>query len=69
MSFKTLKIKSLFFSGSIPKLNNKSENNPYFWIIDHVEGQSFIGDILYREKFLKLTPQIELFINKKEENT
>ena len=58
--------KVIVFSGSIPKLNNKSENNPYFWIIDHVEGQSFIGDILYREKFLKLTPQVELLLIKRK---
>ena len=58
--------KVIVFSGSIPKLNDKSENNPYFWIIDHVEGQSFIGDILYREKFLKLTPQIELLLIKRK---
>ena len=56
----------MFFLEVSLKLNDKSENNPYFWIIDHVEGQSFIGDILYREKFLKLTPQIESFINKRK---
>ena len=29
-------------------------------------GKSFIGDILYREKFLKLTPKVELHIIKRK---
>ncbi|WP_435524211.1 hypothetical protein [Chryseobacterium indoltheticum] len=34
-------------------------------IVDYNDGKSFIGDILYREKFLKLTPKVELQIIKR----
>lgn len=39
----------------------------YFVIVDQNKGQRFIGDILYREKFLKLTPKVKLHIVKRKE--
>ncbi|WP_433829359.1 hypothetical protein [Flavobacterium anhuiense] len=38
----------------------------YFVIVDENKGQRFIGDILYREKFLKLTPKVKLHIIKRK---
>ncbi|MCH4829584.1 hypothetical protein [Flavobacterium columnare] len=56
--------KVYIFSGNINEITIP-ENNPYFIIIDNNDGKSFIGDILYREKFLKLTPRVELKIIKR----
>lgn len=39
----------------------------YFIIIDEKKGQRFIGDILYREKFLKLTPKVKLHVIKRKQ--
>lgn len=39
----------------------------YFIIVDEKKGQRFIGDILYREKFLKLTPNVKLHIIKRKQ--
>ncbi len=41
----------------------------YFIIVDKKKGQRFIGDILYREKFLKLTPKVKLHVIKRKEVT
>ncbi|WP_281234450.1 hypothetical protein [Flavobacterium gelatinilyticum] len=41
----------------------------YFVIADQNKGQRFIGDILYREKFLKLTPKVKLHIIKRKTTT
>lgn len=38
----------------------------YFVVVDEKKGQRFIGDILYREKFLKLTPKVNLHIIKRK---
>ncbi|SEO85322.1 hypothetical protein SAMN05444671_1227 [Flavobacterium sp. CF108] len=38
----------------------------YFIIVDGKNGQRFIGDILYREKVLKLTPKVNLHIIKRK---
>ena len=35
-------------------------NSEYYIIVDGKNGQSFIADILYREKMLKFTPKVEL---------
>ncbi|OWP84588.1 hypothetical protein BWK59_04570 [Flavobacterium davisii] len=56
--------KVYLFSGNINQITIP-ENNPYFIIVDNNDGKSFIGDILYREKFLKLTPKVELKIIKR----
>jgi hypothetical protein len=39
----------------------------YFVIVDEKKGQRFIGDILYREKFLKLTPSVKLHLIKRKQ--
>jgi hypothetical protein len=38
----------------------------YFIIVDQNMGKRLIGDILYREKFLKLSPKVELSIVKRK---
>lgn len=52
----------MLYSGSINKFQKPENVSQYFIIVDNNDGQSFIGDILYREKFLKLTPKVELKI-------
>jgi hypothetical protein len=44
------------------KLNNDQLIYQFFIIVDKNDGKSFIGNILYKEKFLKLTPKVELQI-------
>ena len=53
------------FAGDINKLKIKKRTS-YFIIVDEKKGQRFIGDILYREKFLKLTPKVKLHIIKRK---
>lgn len=52
----------MLYSGNINEFQKPKDVSQYFVIIDNNDGQSFIGDILYREKFLKLTPKVELQI-------
>lgn len=52
----------MLYSGNINEFEKPKDVSQYFMIIDNNDGQSFIGDILYREKFLKLTPKVELQI-------
>lgn len=52
----------MLYSGNINEFEKPAEITQYFIIVDNNDGQSFIGDILYREKFLKLTPKVELQI-------
>lgn len=52
----------MLYSGNINEFEKPKDISQYFVIIDNNDGQSFIGDILYREKFLKLTPKVELQI-------
>lgn len=52
----------ILYSGNINEFEKPKDISQYFMIIDNNDGQSFIGDILYREKFLKLTPKVELQI-------
>lgn len=52
----------MLYSGSINEFQKPENVSQYFIILDNNDGQSFIGDILYREKFLKLTPKVELKI-------
>ena len=54
------------FAGDINTL--KVENGTsYFVIVDEKKGQRFIGDILFREKFLKLTPIVKLQVIKRKQ--
>lgn len=52
------------YAGDINELAIK-KGTSYFIIVDEKKGQRFIGDILYREKFLKLTPKVKLHIIKR----
>lgn len=52
----------MLYSGDINEFENTGGISQYFIIVDNNDGKSFIGDILYREKFLKLTPKVELQI-------
>lgn len=52
----------ILYSGDINEFEKPESNTQYFMIVDNNDGKSFIGDILYREKFLKLTPKVELQI-------
>lgn len=45
---------------------HKTENILYFRVVDNAEGQSFLGDIRYREQMLKLTPKVELTLVKRK---
>ena len=52
----------MVYSGDINAFEKPEHVTQYFIIVDNNDGKSFIGDILYREKFLKLTPKVELQI-------
>ncbi|MCX8531403.1 hypothetical protein [Chryseobacterium luquanense] len=52
----------MLYSGNINEFEKPDLVTQYFIIVDNNDGKSFIGDILYREKFLKLTPKVELQI-------
>ncbi|MBF4516834.1 hypothetical protein IRZ71_10780 [Flavobacterium sp. ANB] len=54
------------FAGDINTLKVE-KGISYFVIVDEKKGQRFIGDILYREKFLKLTPKVKLHIIKRKQ--
>lgn len=54
------------FAGDINSLKIE-KGISYFIIVDEKKGQKFIGDILYREKFLKLTPKVNLSIIKRKQ--
>jgi len=58
--------KVLLYAGNINEFKALKEIDQYFVVVDQDEGKSFIGDILYREKFLKLTPKVELHIIKRK---
>jgi hypothetical protein len=58
--------KVLLYAGNINEFKALEEIDQYFVVADKDEGKSFIGDILYREKFLKLTPKVELHIIKRK---
>lgn len=54
------------FSGDINTLQIQ-KGISYFLIVDENNGKKLIGDLLYREKFLKLTPEIKLQIIKRKQ--
>ncbi|MBE8723890.1 hypothetical protein [Flavobacterium hungaricum] len=54
------------FAGDINVLKVE-KGTSYFVIVDEKKGQRFIGDILYREKFLKLTPSVKLSLIKRKQ--
>ena len=52
----------LLYAGDVNEFEKPNDISQYFIIVDNHDGKSFIGDIVYREKFLKLTPKVELQI-------
>ena len=54
------------FAGDINTLKIE-KGTSYFIIVDENKGKRFIGDILYREKFLKLTPKVKLHVIKRKQ--
>ncbi|WP_066437316.1 hypothetical protein [Chryseobacterium sp. CCH4-E10] len=59
--------KMIIYSGDISRFTRLEHVEKYFIVVDNDHGKSFIGDILYREKFLKLTPKVELRIIKRKQ--
>ncbi|MEO8516480.1 MAG: hypothetical protein ABI426_07040 [Flavobacterium sp.] len=54
-------------AGEIPEnLFNNSKSDHFFCVIDNSNGQRFIGDIRYREKFIKTTPNVEIQLMKRD---
>jgi hypothetical protein len=53
------------FAGDINTLQMQ-KGISYFIIVDENNGKKLIGDLLYREKFLKLTPKVTLHIVKRK---
>lgn len=54
------------FAGDINALQ-VNKGTSYFVIVDEHKGQRFIGDILYREKMLRLRPDVKLHIIKRKQ--
>ncbi|MDR3025134.1 hypothetical protein [Chryseobacterium sp.] len=58
--------KIMLYAGDINRFIKPESIEKYFIVVDKDNGISFIGDILFREKFLKLTPKVELHIIKRK---
>ena len=58
--------KVMLYAGDINEFAKPEYISQYFMIVDKDGGKSFIGDILFREKFLKLTPKVELHLIKRK---
>jgi len=56
----------MLYAGKINEFEKPEDISQYFMIVDNHDGMSFIGNILYREKLLKLTPKVELQIIKRK---
>ena len=57
--------KIMLYAGDVNGFEKPEHIGQYFIVVDKDQGKSFIGDILFREKFLKLTPKVELHIIKR----
>ncbi|MET3730482.1 hypothetical protein [Moheibacter stercoris] len=54
-------------AGKVPQsLFETEEPNQFFCVLDSQDGKTFIGDILYREKFIKITPKVIVNVLKRE---
>lgn len=54
-------------AGKVPQsLFESDDSTLFFSVIDQQEGKTFIGDILYREKFIKITPKVVVNVLKRE---
>ncbi|KMQ67967.1 hypothetical protein ACM39_11590 [Chryseobacterium sp. FH2] len=58
--------KIILYAGDINGFEKPKHIGQYFIVVDKDHGKSFIGDILFREKFLKLTPKVELHVIKRK---
>ena len=56
----------MLYAGDINGFTKPENIRQYFVVVDKDGGKSFIGDILFREKFLKLTPKVELHLIKRK---
>ena len=59
----------LLYAGNIENFQKPNDVDYYFVIIDAHNGQSFMGDIHYREQLLKLTPKVQLQLIKRKQLT
>ncbi|MGN2687887.1 MULTISPECIES: hypothetical protein [unclassified Flavobacterium] len=56
-------------AGEIPEtLFTTSKRDNFFCVIDNSNGQRFIGDIRYREKFIKTIPNVEIQVMKRNKS-
>jgi len=61
--------KAVLAAGNLPDDFIKTlQTDNFFYVIDHHEGQKFIGDISYREKFIKTVPIVEIQLIKRTKN-
>lgn len=56
----------MLYAGNVNDFKEIENVSQYFIVVDQNEGKNFIGNISYREKFLKLTPHVELLIVKRK---
>lgn len=60
---------ALLVSGKLSsEFIKKMNSNYFFYVVDYHEGQKFIGDISYREKFIKSIPKVEINLIKRSKN-
>lgn len=53
-------------AGQLPEnIFKETKNEIFFCVIDNSDGQRFIGDIRYREKFIKTIPNVEIQVMKR----
>lgn len=58
---------AMLIAGEIKKnIFQRPEVDSFFYVVDHNEGQKFIGDISYREKFIKSIPKVEIHLIKRD---
>lgn len=56
-------------AGQMPEnIFNESKSENFFCVIDNSNGQRFIGDIKYREKFIKTIPNVEIHVIKRNKS-
>jgi len=58
--------KAVLFSGKMPENFFETATDSIFCVIDKTEGQKFRGDILYREKFIRSIPKVEVQVIKRD---
>jgi hypothetical protein len=56
----------MLYAGNVNDFKEIENVSQYFIVADQNKGKNFIGNISYREKFLKLTPHVELLIVKRK---